>query len=317
MEDKKLFDVIIIGGGPAGMTAAVYALRAGMSVALLEGEAHGGQIVNTYEIKNYAGFNEINGAELANRMKEQIESLGITNIYDSAVELDLESEIKRVETNYSGTLYAKSIILTMGAAARKLGVERESDLSGAGVSYCAICDGAFFKDKVVAVVGGGNTAIEDLVYLSKVAKKVYLIHRRDVFRADKILMDSVDYLVSQENSKVELILNSQVTKLYGDFMLTGVDITNVKTGEVKKLDLDGLFVAVGRIPSSGIVKGKVELDEAGYIKANEHLETSVKGVYVAGDIRVKEVRQIITAASDGAIAATHASNYVSTKKWEE
>ena len=203
MEDKNLFDVVIIGGGPAGMSAAVYALRAGMKTALIEAEAHGGQIVNTYEIKNYVGFDEISGADLSNRMRKQIEDLGIANIYDKVTAVRLESDIKEIDTAYSGTFFAKSIILTMGAAARKLGIEREKELSGAGVSYCAICDGAFFKDKIVAVVGGGNTAMEDVAYLNKVAKKVYLINRSEHYRADKILLNTVIKLTKEENTKIE------------------------------------------------------------------------------------------------------------------
>jgi thioredoxin reductase (NADPH) len=315
MGNKNLFDVLIIGGGPAGMSAAVYALRAGMKTALIEAEAHGGQIVNTYEIKNYVGFDEISGADLSNRMRKQIEDLGIANIYDKVTKLRLEGDIKEIDTAYSGTFFAKSIILTMGAAARKLGIEREKELSGAGVSYCAICDGAFFKDKIVAVVGGGNTAMEDVAYLNKVAQKVYLINRSENFRADKILLDPVLKLIKEENSKIELLTNSGVTKLNGEMVLTGVEVTNFVTGEKKEIKLDGLFVAIGRTPSTSIVKGVVELDESGYIKADEHMRTNIEGVFVAGDIRVKEVRQIITAAADGAIAATHASQYVGRKDW--
>ena len=317
MEQKTIYDMIIIGGGAAGMTAGIYALRAGLKTLLIECEAHGGQMVNTYEIKNYTGFEDISGVELSNRMHEQVNKLGIENLYDMVTDLKLENEIKEVVTAYSGTFYARTIILSMGARARKLGLENENELSGAGVSYCAICDGAFFKDKVVAVVGGGNTAIEDLIYLSKVGKKVYLIHRNENFRADKILIDSVEHLLKQNNSKIELILNTTVTKLYGEPMLNKIEISNVITNEKKDLDLEGLFVAIGRIPNTALVKNKVILDDYGYIVADEHMKTSVEGVYVAGDIRAKEVRQIITAASDGAIAATHASNYIGTKKWRE
>ena len=201
----------------------------------------------------------------------------------------------------------------MGAAAKKIGIDREKELSGAGVSYCAICDGAFFKDKNVAVIGGGNTAMEDIVYLSKVAKKVYVINRSEHFRADKILLNAVLKIANQPNSKIEMVTNSGVTKLIGEMVLTGAELTNFVTGDKKHIDIEGLFVAIGRTPSTQIVKGIVELDESGYIKANEHMETSVEGVYAAGDIRVKEVRQIITAAADGAIAATHASQYVARK----
>lgn len=313
MEKQEIYDVIIIGGGPAGMSAAVYSLRAGMKTALIEAEVHGGQIVNTYEIKNYVGFEEINGAELANKMREQTEKLGITNIYDAVTQLKLEGDIKEVKTNYSGTFFAKTIILTMGASARKLGVEREQELSGAGVSYCAICDGAFFKDKTVAVVGGGNTAMEDIIYLSKVAKKIYVINRSEHFRADKILFEAILKLSKQENNKIEILTNSAVTKLFGDILLSGVEVTNILTNDKKQLQLDGLFVAIGRKPSTAIVKDIVELDELGYIKTDEHLKTNIEGVYAAGDIIVKEVRQIITAAADGAIAATHASHYIARK----
>jgi|AntRauTorcE11897_2_1112592.scaffolds.fasta_scaffold00001_367 thioredoxin reductase (NADPH) len=315
MNEENLYDVLIVGAGPAGMNAAVYALRAGMKTAIIEEGANGGQIINTYEVKNYLGFSDINGAQLAEKMRKQIEELGVKNVYDKVVKVELKDEIKTIHTNYSGTFYAKSVILTMGAAARKLGVEGEDELSGAGVSYCAICDGAFFKDRTVAVVGGGNTAMEDMIYLNKVAKKVYLINRSERFRADKILLDSVKKLSKKKDSKIEIIKNSGVTDFIARPMLKAVELTNFVTNEKTKLEIDGLFVAIGRIPNTKIVKDILELDEYGYIKADKHMKTKYEGVYAAGDIISKDIRQIITAASDGAIAATNASNYVGTKEW--
>ncbi|MGD9901181.1 MAG: thioredoxin-disulfide reductase [Spirochaetales bacterium] len=308
--NEQIYDVVIVGGGPAGMSAAVYALRAGMKTALIERGAYGGQIVNTYEIKNYPGFEDINGADLADKMHKQIEKLGITNIYDVVTDMELTGGIKTINTRYSGTLNTRTVILSMGAAARKLGLERESELIGAGISYCAICDGAFFKDKVVAVIGSGNTAMEDAMYLNSVAQKVYLINRSAKFKAQQILVDTVEKTVAKENSKLEIILNSQVTKLNGKFMLEGVEITNSVDQTKKELKLNGLFVAIGRTPSTEMLKGVVNLDEGGYIITDENMQTNVAGVYAAGDIREKEVRQIITAAADGAIAATHANNYI-------
>ena len=315
MENKEeLYDVIIIGGGPAGMSAAVYALRAGMKTALIERGAYGGQIVNTYEIRNYPGFEDINGADLANKMHQQIEKLGITNVYDVVTEMDLKSDIKTINTRYSGSFKTKTVILSMGAAARKLGVEGEEKLIGAGISYCAICDGAFFKDKTVAVVGGGNTAMEDIMYLNSIAKKVYVINRSDKFRAQQILVSAMQKAVAQENGKIEVILNSQVTKLNGKFALQSIEVTNSIDGTKREIELDGLFIAIGRKPSTELLKGIVNIDENGYIITDEHMKTNLQGVYSAGDIRQKEVRQIITAAADGAIAATHANNYISQKK---
>lgn len=309
--NEQMYDVIIVGGGPAGLSAAIYAMRAGLKTALVEKGAFGGQIVNTYEIKNYPGFKDINGAELANKMQQQAESLGINNIYDAVTKMDLIGDIKVIETQYSGVLKAKAVILSMGAAARKVGIEREEELTGMGVSYCAICDGAFFRNKNVAVIGGGNTAMEDLLYLESIAKKVYLINRTQKFRAQKVLVEAMNKISQKADAKIVRFLDSQVTKLIGSPMLEKIEITNKVLNTKEEVEVDGLFVAIGRNPSTELIRGVVNLDESGYIITDENMQTNIKGVYAAGDIRYKQVRQIITAASDGAVAATHINTQIS------
>jgi|LGVF01.2.fsa_nt_gb thioredoxin reductase (NADPH) len=316
MENKnEIYDVVIIGGGPAGLSAAVYALRAGLKTAIIEKEAYGGQIVNTYEIKNYPGFEDINGVELANKMQMQATNLGIISIFDTVIKLELEGDVKKIETTYSGKIQAKTVILAMGAGARKIGLPREKELTGMGVSYCAICDGAFFRDKNVAVIGGGNTAMEDIMYLNKVAKKIYLINRTRNFRAQEILVKAMNQIVEEPNSKIKVMLDTTVTSLVGNPMLEGAIIKNTASDTSSEIKIDGLFIAIGRKPSTAIIKDVITLDDMGYIKTNEHMETNIEGVFAAGDIRDKQVRQIITAASDGAIAATHANTYIAKKEY--
>ena len=311
MEDKnKIYDVVIVGGGPSGMNAAIYAVRSGLKTILIEKAAYGGQIVDTYEVSNYLGFENINGYELAEKMRKQVKNLGAEILSDNPTELDIESKIKTIKTANKRTIKGKTVILSMGAASRKLGLEREDELSGKGVSYCAICDGAFFKGREVAVVGGGNTALEDLLYLSKVAKKVYLVHRRDKFRADQVTVDDMEKKLNSKDNNIELVLNSEVVGLKGDQFLEGISVYNKKEKVTRDINLNGLFIAIGRTPNTNIIKEKINLTEDGYIKSNDKMETNFPGVYVAGDIREKEIRQIITAAADGAIAATNANNYI-------
>jgi len=299
-------DIIIIGGGPAGLTAALYGGRAKLDMVLLERQFHGGQMVNTNEIENYPGVLETTGPELSAAMYEHANRFGAKIAYEEVIGLEVNFAIKKVITT-TGTYETKTIILAMGAKPRQLGLEKEQELWGKGVSYCAICDGGFFRDKEVAVVGGGDTAIEDALYLSRIAKKVYLIHRRDELRAAQILQERL------LASNVQIIWDSQVSKLYSEQTLTGIAITNVKTKEVTDIDLQGLFVAVGSVPATQLVKGIVDLNEQGYIVANEKCETSVEGVFAAGDIRQKELRQIITAAADGAISIYQAEKYILTR----
>ena len=299
-----MYDIIIIGAGPAGLSAAIYAKRAAKSVLVLEGNAYGGQIINTPDVENYPVVAHISGFEFATNLYNQASSLGAEIKFEKALEI-IDGETKTVKTA-SASYQAKAVIIATGSRNRKLGIEKEDRLTGKGVSYCATCDGNFYRNKPVAVVGGGNTAIEDALYLSDIASKVYLIHRRDAFRAEQA---SVDALKSKEN--VELVLNSVVTKLLYDVKLEGVEVTD-KEGKTKIINTDALFVAVGRIPENEEFKAVAQTDDEGYIIAGEDCKTNSEGIFVAGDNRTKQLRQLITAASDGAIAATAAVNYLNT-----
>ena len=297
-----MYDLIILGAGPAGLTAGIYAARGGLNAVIVESKAVGGQAALTAEIENYPGFASVSGYELVSLMQAQCEALGVSFVFDAPVTLALEGGVKRVETAYSGTLEARAVILATGALPRTLGIERESELMGGGVSYCATCDGAFFRGKPVAVVGGGNTAVEDALYLEKFASEVYLIHRRDALRADAILADRV------KNSGVHIVWDSVVTALDGDKKLQSVTLKNVKSGDTSSLAVNGLFVAVGQKPATEGLTG-VELD-GGYIVTDSEMRTSLPGVFAAGDVRKKTLRQVVTAAADGANAAHWAEDYL-------
>lgn len=297
-----MYDLIILGAGPAGLTAGIYAARGGLNAVIVESKAVGGQAALTAEIENYPGFASVSGYELVSLMQAQCEALGVSFVFDAPVTLSLDGGVKRVETAYSGTLEARAVILAMGALPRTLGIERESELMGGGVSYCATCDGAFFRGKPVAVVGGGNTAVEDALYLEKFASEVYLIHRRDALRADAILADRV------KNSGVHIVWDSVVTALEGDKKLQSVTLKNVKSGDTSSLAVNGLFVAVGQKPATEGLTG-VELD-GGYIVTDSEMRTSLPGVFAAGDVRKKTLRQVVTAAADGAVAAESAIKFL-------
>ncbi len=297
-----MYDLIILGAGPAGLTAGIYAARGGLNAVIVESKAVGGQAALTAEIENYPGFASVSGYELVSLMQAQCEALGVSFVFDAPVALALEGGVKRVETAYSGTLEARAVILATGALPRTLGIERESELMGGGVSYCATCDGAFFRGKPVAVVGGGNTAVEDALYLEKFASEVYLIHRRDALRADAILADRV------KNSGVHIVWDSVVTALDGDKKLQSVTLKNVKSGDTSSLAVNGLFVAVGQKPATEGLTG-VELD-GGYIVTDSEMRTSLPGVFAAGDVRKKTLRQVVTAAADGAVAAESAIKFL-------
>ena len=299
-----MYDIIVIGGGPAGMTAAIYARRAAKSVLVLEAVTCGGQIINTPDIENYPVEAHISGYDFSTKVFEQAKGLGAEFVFEKAVEIRDENGVKTVITS-KNSYQAKAVILATGSENRKLGLEDEEKLTGRGVSYCATCDGNFYRNKVVAVVGGGNTALEDALYLADLAKQVYLIHRRDSFRGEET---NAARLKEREN--VEIIYNSNVTKLLSEKRLKAIEVTNKLTGEVRTIELNGLFVAVGRVPENQNFASLVKLDESGYVLAGEDCHTNAPGIFVAGDNRTKALRQLVTATADGAMAATEAVKYI-------
>mgnify|MGYP000944160015 FL=1 len=299
-----MYDIIIIGGGPAGLSAAIYARRAGVSVLVLEQTMYGGQMMNTPEVENYPGVPLMGGADLAVEFYRQAADLGAEILLEGVESLDLTGEVKRVRTA-GGEHEGKTVILANGAKRRKLGCPGEEQFAGRGVSYCATCDGAFFKGKEVAIVGGGNTALEDALFLSNHCTAVHLIHRRDQFRGGKILADAV-----LARANIQVHYDAAVEEIHGSAKVEAVTLRNLKTDERTRLPVAGVFVAVGLEPENGFVAGQVDLDKAGYILAGEDCKTNLPGVYAAGDTRTKTVRQIITAAADGAVAAIEASNRV-------
>lgn len=304
MSERQVQDIVIIGGGPGGMTAGVYGGRAELKTLILEKNFHGGQMVSTAEIENYPALPDTNGVELSNLMLEHAKKFGAKIDYKGVEKIDIEEYgIKKLTLTGGDEIYTKAVILSMGSTPRKLGLDKEDKFTGRGLGYCAICDGGFYRNKVVAVNGGGDTAVEDALYLSRIASKVYLIHRRDELRANKTLQTRI------KESNVEIVWNSTIKEILGDDKLTGVITVDKTDGSERQIDLDGLFVAIGGIPQSSLVEGMVELDK-GYIVANENCETSQPGIYAVGDIRVKSLRQVITAAADGAIAVHAAEKYI-------
>ena len=303
----QVYDVLVIGGGPGGYTAALYAARANLSVMVLEKLTPGGQMGTTDVIDNYPGFPEgVGGFELALQMQKGAQRFGAQTQLSEVISVDLGGTVKQVRTQ-DGTYQARTVVLASGAHPRELGLSGEQELRGRGVSYCATCDGMFYRGKTVAVVGGGNTAVSDVLYLSRLCQKVYLIHRRDQLRASKVYLDPL-----QQAENVEFVWDSQVQELlYGD-VLTGVQVRHKKTGELREIPCDGLFVAVGHVPNTELYQGQVELDQAGYVLADETTRTNLPGVFAVGDLRKKPLRQVITAASDGAVAAHFIEEYVST-----
>lgn len=303
----KNYDVIIIGAGPAGCTAAVYCGRAELKTAMFERFAPGGQMVTTTEIENYPGFPQgVDAVQLAMDMSAQADRFGAETVYEDAVSLREENGLKII-TAASGEEYsAKAVILAMGASPRELGVKGEKELRGRGVSYCATCDGAFFRGKTVVVVGGGDTAAVDAIFLAKICEKVYLVHRRDKLRAAKVYDTKL-----RQIENVEFIWDSAVTSIEGEGKVSSAVVENLKTGEKKEIATDAVFIAVGVTPATTWLQGAVNMNDAGFILAGETTETSMAGVYAAGDCRVKPLRQVITAASDGAVAAYMAEDHIS------
>lgn len=301
---KRIFDMVILGGGPGGYTAALYAARAGLDVLVLEKLSAGGQMALTSEIDNYPGFPEgVDGFELGMKFQQQAERFGAVTEYAEVTALDLRSRPRRIDTS-EGEFLARTVVIATGAGARKLGLPEEDRLTGRGIHYCAHCDGMFYRDKVVAIVGGGNSAAAEALYLARVAKKVILIHRRDTLRATKIYHEPLRKLPN-----LEIRFSSAVTQLLGENRLSGVRVKDLISGTEEDLPVDGLFVSIGRKPATELVRDQLEL-ENGYILADETTKTSIPGVYAVGDVRTKALRQIITAAADGANAAHAAESYL-------
>lgn len=301
-----MYDLIIVGAGPAGLAAAIYAARAELNFIVLEKEImSGGQIINTYEVDNYPGLFHMGGFDLAMKFREHADALGATFVTGEVEKIEAVAKGKKVVCKDGTTYETKTIILSGGAKHRKLEVPGEDSLAGSGVSYCATCDGAFFKGKEVAVVGGGDVAVEDALFLARVCKKVYVIHRRDTFRAAKTL---VTRLTEAEN--VEIIYDSVVKEIQGKFKVESLLLENKKTAEERTVTLDGVFIAVGMMPETKAYEGLVDRDEAGYLIADETGETSDPAIFAAGDIRTKALRQVVTAASDGANAVQSVERYL-------
>ena len=305
-----MFDVIIVGGGPAGFAAALYSARAKLKTLLIERDYFGGQMATTNEMENYPGFETVGGSEMADRMVKQAMKFGAEVIKEEAVEIAFDTAVKRVKTK-KNVFQAHTVILCMGASPRKLGLPRENELIGSGVSYCATCDGAFFKGRDVAVIGGGDTAAEDVLYLARFCSRIYLVHRRDKLRATKVMSDLV-----MSHPKVVPVWNSVVEEILGELNVEGIRVRNLKTGESTTFEVAGMFVAIGNVPNNALVQGKLLLTQGGYIRTDETMQTwdasnhLLEGVFAAGDIREKLLRQVVTAASDGAAAAHSAEKYI-------
>ena len=302
---EKIYDMIVVGGGPGGYTAALYAARAGMQVAVVEKLAAGGQMAQTHQVDNYPGFEDgIDGIDLADKMQDQAHRFGAETIYAQVERLELEAVPKTVHTD-QGDYFAKTVVIATGANPRKLGLPMEQEFTGRGVHYCAACDGMFYRGNTVVVVGGGNTAAADALALSRIAQKVYVVHRRDTLRATKLYHKPL-----LEAKNVEFLWNSAITALEGDGRLSGVVVKDLQNGQERFLEVNGLFVSIGRVPATALVEGQLQLDQAGYIQAGENTESSLPGVYAVGDVRSKQVRQIVTAVADGAVAAHAAESYL-------
>ena len=303
--ENNCFDVIIIGGGPAGYTAALYAARANLTAMVIEKFALGGQMATTEIVENYPGFVEgINGFELGMQMKKGAERFGVKTKLAEVKSVELDKNPKLIHTS-KDTFQAKTIILALGAYPRELGLPNERNLRGRGVSYCATCDGMFYKDKTVVIVGGGNTAVADAIFLAKICKKVYLVHRRDELRASKTYMESLE-----KTENIEFIWSSEVVEILADEFVTGVKVKSRNDDSVRMVACDGIFVAIGNVPNTELIKGQVELDEAGYVPADETTRTNIPGVFAVGDMRNKPLRQIVTAVADGAVASKYAEEYI-------
>lgn len=302
--NDKIYDVVIIGGGPGGYGAALYCARSGMSVLVLEKLSPGGQMATTGQVDNYPGFEDgIDGFELGEKMKKGADRFGAETAFDEVIRVDLQAEPKKITTT-GGELLTKTVVIATGASPRELGLPEEKKLRGRGVAYCAVCDGMRYKDKTVVVSGGGNSAAEDALFLAKICKKVYLVHRRDALRASMVYQNAL------KDSAVEFLWNSRIEEILHEKKVTGVRLADVKTGEEREIACDGVFVAIGRVPDTAVFEGQVERNEQGYIIADETTKTNVPGVFAVGDVRTKPLRQIVTAASDGAVASKFIEEFI-------
>lgn len=303
---ERIYDMIVLGGGPAGYAAALYAARAGLDVLVMERMAAGGQMTLTGDIENYPGIEAVDGITLGMQMQANAEKFGAQTEYTEVTAVDLAANPKQIDT-WTGTFYAKTVVIATGANPRALGVAGEESLVGRGVHYCAHCDGRFYQGKTVMVVGGGNSAVSDALYLSHLAQKVYLVHRRDTLRATKIY-----HAPLEKAENIEFCYNSAVSEFIVDGKVVGAKLRDTQTGEIREVACDGVFVSIGRQPATEFLAGQLELDNAGYIVADETTKTSIPGVFAAGDVRTKVLRQVVTAAADGAVAAHFAEEYLST-----
>lgn len=302
--NDKIYDVVIIGGGPGGYSAALYCARSGMSVLVLEKLSPGGQMATTGQVDNYPGFEDgIDGFELGEKMKKGADRFGAETAFDEVIRVDLKAEPKKITTT-GGELLTKTVVIATGTSPRELGLPEEKKLRGRGVAYCAVCDGMRYKDKTVVVSGGGNSAAEDALFLAKICKKVYLVHRRDALRASMVYQNAL------KDSPVEFLWNSRIEEILHEKKVTGVRLADVKTGEEREIACDGVFVAIGRVPDTAVFEGQVERNEQGYIIADETTRTNVPGVFAVGDVRTKPLRQIVTAASDGAVASKFIEEFI-------
>lgn len=309
----ELYDVIIIGGGPAGYTAALYCGRAAMKTLLLEKYMPGGQMATTAHIDNYPGFPEgVDGFTLAMDMQKQAERFKIEHKMEEITSVATQGLTKEVSTSGGTTYKAKSLIIASGASPREIGLKEERELRGKGVSYCATCDGAFFRNKTVAVIGGGDTAAADAVFLSKLCKQVYVVHRRDTLRAAAVYQDALN-----QAENVTFVWDSTVEEISHEQVVTGIVVKNKHTGEISTIQCQGVFVAIGNVPNTGLFNGQIELDGNGYVVSDEYTKTSRLGVFVAGDVRTKPLRQVVTAVADGAVAAYMAEEYIQLQTTEE
>ncbi len=313
MPENDTYDLIIIGGGPGGLTAGIYAMRAAMKTVLIEKGAHGGQMTMSDEVENYPGFEQITGMELSMKFAEHARSYGMEMISEEVEAVDPGLDFHEVRLAGGKTLRGYAVILAAGGSPKKLGISGEEAYYGKGVSYCAVCDGFFFREKTVAVIGGGDTACEEALYLAKLAKQVYLIHRRDEFRASKILQKRV-----ADECKIEVLWNTVVTEILADAAgVNAVDLKDTQSGETRKLDVDGAFIFIGFNPNNTLVPAGVKMNANGYVVTDEKCETAIPGLFVIGDLREKYARQIVISAADGATAALAAAHFVETKKSAE